>query len=127
MRTVPLLCATMLLAGASNAVAEELSDSAIRREIIGKTVYLAAPLGGEFPLNYRPSGVVDGNGTALGLGKYIKPEDRGRWWIQSNRLCQQFTVWYNGNKMCFELTKVGADKVKWVRDDGESGVARIGR
>ena len=99
----------------------------IGREIIGKTVYLAAPLGGEFPLNYRPSGVVDGNGTALGLGKYIKPEDRGRWWIQSNRLCQQFTVWYNGNKMCFELTKVGTDKVKWVRDDGESGVARIGQ
>ncbi len=39
----------------------------------------ATPFGGEFPLNYRRNGKVDGNGEALGLGRWVKPEDTGRW------------------------------------------------
>ena len=125
MRTGSLFCATLFIAGGSHA-ADALLEADIRREIIGRTIYLAAPLGGEFPLTYRPSGVVDGDGTAVGLGKFIKPDDNGRWWIEADRLCQQFTVWYKGAAMCFELTKVGVDRVKWLRDYGESGIARIG-
>ncbi len=111
----------------SSARAETLRDQDIKRDVVGRTIYLAAPLGGEFPLNYRPSGVVDGNGEALGLGRFIKPNDTGRWWIQSNQLCQKFTTWYNGSPMCFKLTRVGPDRLKWVRDNGQTGIARIGR
>jgi hypothetical protein len=106
--------------------ARNLKEADIREKIIGRTIYLAAPIGGEFPLNYRPSGVVDGNGEALGLGKFIKPNDTGKWWIAEDKLCQQFTTWYKGAKMCFDLTTTGPDKVKWVRDNGETGIARIG-
>jgi hypothetical protein len=115
------------LFAASPALGKPLTAADIRKEIIGRTIFLAAPLGGEFPLNYRRGGTVDGNGTALGLGKFIAPTDRGRWWIAGNRLCQKFQVWYKGNPMCFALTKVGESRVKWVRDNGETGVARIGR
>lgn len=108
------------------ASASDLSDAEIKAEIVGRTIYLAAPLGGEFPLNYRPNGVVDGDGEALGLGRLAKPSDKGRWWVKSGRLCQQFTNWYNGKPMCFVLSRATPGKVGWLRDDGESGVARIG-
>lgn len=108
------------------AAASELNDADIRARIIGRTIYLAAPLGGEFPLNYRPNGVVDGNGEAVGLGRLAKPSDKGRWWVRDGRLCQRFESWYNGKAMCFVLTNAAPGKVGWLRDDGERGVARIG-
>ena len=82
--------------------------------------------GGEMPLTYHKSGTVDGNGQAVGLGKFIKPNDVGKWWIKSNQLCQQFKTWYDGAPMCFVLERDSADKVKWTRDNGQTGVARIG-
>ena len=66
------------------------------------------------------------NGEALGLGRFIKPSDKGRWWVSGDRLCQRFETWYNGQTLCFKLTRVGPDRLRWVRDNGESGIARIG-
>ncbi|MDO9418318.1 hypothetical protein [Pararhizobium sp.] len=126
MKLLVVTCIGALLGGIGAASAETLDETAIRQDIVGRTIYLAAPMGGEFPLNYRASGQVDGDGKAVGLGKFIQPNDTGKWWIESNKLCQQFKVWYKGAPMCFELTTAGPDKVKWVRDNGESGVARIG-
>lgn len=111
---------------ATPVAASELTDADIKSEIVGRTIYLAAPLGGEFPLNYRPNGVVDGDGQALGLGRLAKPSDRGRWWVRGGRLCQQFESWYNGKPMCFVLSRAAPGTVAWLRDDGERGVARIG-
>ena len=108
------------------ASAEMMSAGDIRRDIVGRTIYLAAPLGGEFPLNYRRSGVVDGNGKALGLGRFIQPQDSGKWWIEGDKLCQKFSKWYDGTPMCFTLTRTGPKKLKWVRNNGETGMARIG-
>ena len=108
------------------ANAEMMGAKDIRKDIVGRTIYLAAPLGGEFPLNYRVSGVVDGDGQALGLGRFIQPQDRGKWWIEGDKLCQQFTIWYKGTPMCFTLTRTGPKTLKWVRNNGETGMARIG-
>ncbi len=110
----------------ARAEGERFSDSDIQRLIVGKRIYLAAPLGGEFPLNYRRSGTVDGSGEAVGLGRLAKPNDTGKWWIRGDRLCQQFTTWYKGAPMCFELYKTGATTLKWIRDNGQTGTARIG-
>lgn len=121
-----LLSMTLSLSFGTAAFAAGMTEAEIRKKIIGHTIYLEAPMGGEFPLNYRTSGVVDGDGKALGIGKLIQPSDTGKWWIADDKLCQQFNTWYKGAKMCFDLTATGADKVKWVRDNGESGVARIG-
>jgi hypothetical protein len=118
-----LLAFTPLTAAASEAA---YTAHDIRQKIVGKRIYLAAPMGGEFPLNYRKSGMVDGSGEALGLGRLVKPSDTGKWWISGNRLCQQFQTWYKGAPMCFELYKTGDDSLKWVRDNGQTGTARIG-
>jgi hypothetical protein len=108
------------------ANSHRLMASDIRDDIIGKRVFLAVPFGGEFPLNYRNDGKVDGSGEALGLGRFVKPEDRGRWWIDANRLCQQFETWYDGEPMCFELYRLDDKRLRWIRNNGQTGTARIG-
>ncbi|MCA3560703.1 MAG: hypothetical protein IOC82_06695 [Aestuariivirga sp.] len=107
------------------AAAEKLADAQLQSFISGKRVYLAVPLGGEIPLTYRAGGVVDGSGEAVGLGKYMTPKDRGRWWVAGERLCQKWQQWYGGKTFCFTVTKLTGNKIKWVRDDGKSGVARL--
>lgn len=120
--------ALALTAGAAHAAgAARYKSSDIRQDIIGKRVYLATPMGGEFPLNYRKNGVVDGDGEALGLGRFVKPNDTGKWWIKDDQLCQRFTTWYKGAPMCFELYKTGDKNLNWIRDNGQKGTARIGQ
>jgi hypothetical protein len=117
---------TLALTSATTFANERFTADDIREDIIGKRIYLAVPLGGEFPLNYRPNGQVDGSGEALGLGRFAKPNDTGRWWIKGDRLCQQFTSWYKGAPMCFELQRIDQKQLKWTRDNGDTGTARIG-
>ena len=110
---------------AAPAAAEALSGDKLKSFISGKRIYLAVPLGGEIPLNYRPGGTVDGTGEAAGLGRYMTPKDRGRWWVSGNRLCQKWQQWYDGKTFCFTVTKLADSRIRWVRDDGRSGVARL--
>ena len=88
-------------------------------------MYKRQPFGGEFPLNYKRSGVVTGDGTALGLGKFFAPKESGRWWVKGENLCQQWPTWYDGKTTCFQIRKTGERSLNWVRDDGRSGKARI--
>jgi hypothetical protein len=103
-----------------------VEGDAIRQLISGKRIYLAAPIGGEFPLHYRADGHVDGSGEAVGLGRFLKPSDSGRWWVKGRNLCQKWQSWYKGQTICFTLTDLGANRLRWVQDNGDSGIARIG-
>jgi hypothetical protein len=107
------------------ASAELLNGESLRRLVSGKTVYLAAPLGGEFPLKYRPDGSVNGDGNAVGLGRFYAARETGRWFMQGDNLCQQFPTWYSGQRLCFSVRKLGGDKIKWTRDNGDTGIARV--
>lgn len=107
------------------AAAEKLQGAALKSFISGKRIYLAVPLGGEIPLTYRPGGTVDGTGEAAGLGRYMTPKDRGRWWVSGDRLCQKWQQWYDGKTFCFTVTRLADNRIRWVRDDGTSGVARL--
>lgn len=104
-----------------------LGEREIKQTVTGKRIYLKTPFGGEFPLNYRRDGRVDGSGQAVGLGRFMQPEDQGRWWVAGNKLCQQWQTWYDGKRFCFELSKGEGDTLFWTRDDGLEGRARIGR
>ena len=130
LRCRALLCAAIALAALAphpaRAEGERITAEEIRQSIIGRRIYLAAPIGGEFPLNYRPSGVVDGNGEALGIGRLVRPRDEGKWWIAGDWLCQQFCNWYKGATLCFELYRAGEGRLTWIRDNGQTGTARIG-
>ena len=120
--SVPCLALTLL---ASPVAAESLSGHQLKSFISGKRVYISVPMGGEIPLNYRPGGVVDGTGEAVGLGRYMAPKDSGRWWVDGTKLCQKWREWYGGKTFCFTVTKLAQNRIRWVRDDGKSGVARL--
>jgi hypothetical protein len=130
MRPAPvgLLAALIAIAPAGFAVATgtQLAGDGLRQAVSGKRIYLAVPLGGEMPLFYRPDGRVDGSGDAVGLGRFLKPRDSGRWWVQGDRLCQKWQAWYEGRVFCFTVRDLGGNKIAWLRDDGEKGIARIG-
>lgn len=124
------LCLLALSAAPQSAFAqkgEPLKGQALKSFISGKRIYLSTPLGGELPLYYRSNGVVDGSGEAAGLGRYLAPKDSGKWWVKGNRVCQKWQEWYKGRTFCFTLAKLSNTKVFWKRDDGEEGVARIGK
>jgi len=110
---------------ATSARAEPLAGSELKNFVNGKRIYLATPFGGEFPLTYKRSGAVTGDGTALGLGKFLAPRESGRWWIKGGNLCQQWPSWYDGKPTCFQITKTGDKSLDWVRQDGRRGTARI--
>lgn len=117
----------VLLAASVVHADQPLAGSALDRAVSGRRIFLATPLGGEFPLNYHADGRVDGQGEAAGLGRFVRPTDSGRWWVSGQKLCQKWTSWYDGKVFCFTLSKISEDQLSWRRDDGLAGLARVGR
>lgn len=120
-----LAVATMVLALPNAAMAETVSGESLRSMVNGKRIYLKIPLGGEFPLFYKANGQVTGDGSKVGLGRYFAPKETGRWYVDGANLCQQFPTWYKGRVSCFTIQKTGENTLRWQRDDGYSGRARI--
>ena len=104
---------------------QPLKGSALDRAVSGRTIYLATPFGGEFPMNYHSDGRIDAQGEASGLGRFVRPHDTGRWWVAGEKLCQKWSNWYEGRTFCFVLHRVDEARLAWERDDGLSGIARV--
>jgi hypothetical protein len=121
------ILASIVLLGCSAGIASAntLSGDDLRKLVTGRTVYLSAPLGGEFPLKYSPNGTVTGDGQAVGLGRLYATRESGRWFMQGNNLCQQFPTWYSGVRLCFKVEDLGNRKIRWTRDNGDTGIARV--
>lgn len=120
--------AAVVVAGSvafGGAAADEAMDSsALRRAVSGKTVHLATPMGG-LPIRYLTDGTM--SGSAGTLAAYTGSlNDRGRWWVAADKLCQRWNSWLSGKLHCFTLRQQGGS-VHWTRDDGLSGVATIAR
>lgn len=108
------------------AVADDLSGAEIKKLISGEKVFLSTPFGGELPLSYRTNGQVSGDVSGISAASMFAPKEIGKWWIEGNRLCQQWPTWYKGRQFCFTIVKTGDSTITWLRDDGTSGTARIG-
>jgi hypothetical protein len=122
MRAVVLVGA-IVIAASPLAAQESLSGEALRQAVAGKTVHLDTPVGA-LPLVYGANGSLRGLGGTI-AGYFAGPkEDRGRWWVSSEKLCQRWNTWLDSQTQCYKLSRSG-DRVHWVRDDGRSGTARI--
>jgi hypothetical protein len=128
-----ILAALMLgacVAGLGEAAAETKSSSLggdqLRQAVSGKTVYLNIS-GFELPIRYAPGGTMSGSMSvvAAALARGDGASDHGKWWIANDQLCQRWTSWMDGKSYCYKLTETGKS-VRWVRNDGRSGTARIG-
>jgi hypothetical protein len=115
-----------LSAAASSAESVALSGDALRQAISGKTVFLNIS-GFELPISYAANGRMSGKmgAVAASFSRGDGSQDRGKWWVEGDQLCQQWSSWMEGKSYCYRLTRQGAS-VRWVRNDGRSGTARIG-
>lgn len=121
--TTLLLGASLTVGGA--AAAPSLAGDELRQAVSGKTVYLKIS-GFEIPIRYSAGGTMTGRlGTlAAAFARGDGASDRGTWWVASGQLCQRWTSWMEGKSYCYKLSQAGSS-IRWVRNDGRSGTARI--
>jgi hypothetical protein len=117
------LAAAVTSSWVGSAVAQDvLVGEALRTAVAGKTIHLETPIG-TVPVAYAPNGTLYGRGG--GVAAYLgASEDRGRWWVSSQQLCQRWNVWLDAKPHCYTIRRDG-DRVQWTRDDGRTGSARI--
>jgi hypothetical protein len=129
MTTKALFLAAAIALPFTAALAAEptkLAGDELRKAVSGKTVYLNVS-GFELPIRYAANGRMTGKmGTvAASFSRGDGSSDSGKWWVADDQLCQKWMSWMDGKQYCYKLTRQGAS-VRWVRDDGRSGTARIG-
>ena len=120
------LATIISIAASGSAFASNLNDEQIKEVISNKKVVLKTTWGA-FPLRYDANKRVTGDGSGVGLARFFTPKETGSWWVASNKLCQKFPTWYDGQTFCFSLQKAGGNKLRWRRDDGYSGTALVQR
>jgi hypothetical protein len=103
-----------------------LAGDELRQAISGKTVFLNIS-GFELPIRYAANGRMSGkmSTVAASFSRGNGAQDRGKWWVAGDQLCQQWSSWMEGKSYCYRLTRDGST-VHWARNDGRSGTARIG-
>ena len=128
MKIGAFLVAASLALPATAALGEPatLAGDELRQAISGKTVYLNIS-DFELPIRYAANGRMSGkmSTVAASFSRGDGAQDRGKWWVSGDQLCQQWTAWMDGKAYCYKLTRNGSS-VQWVRNDGRSGTARIG-
>ena len=101
---------------------QPLAGDALRDVVAGKTVLLHTRVG-NIPITYRANGTMIGRAGEL-VAYTGQERDRGRWWVQNDKLCQQWETWLEGRAYCATIQQDGST-VHWVRNDGERGKATI--
>ena len=128
MKLGAILVAVALSAPATAAVAESVSlaGDELRQAVTGKTVYLNIS-GFELPIKYAANGRMTGkmSTVAASFSRGDGSSDSGRWWVADDQLCQKWSSWMESKQYCYKLTRNGTS-VRWVRNDGRSGSARLG-
>jgi hypothetical protein len=128
MKLGAILVAAALSASATAAVAESvsLSGDELRQAVTGKTVYLNIS-GFELPIKYAANGRMTGkmSTVAASFSRGDGSSDTGKWWVADDQLCQKWSSWMESKQYCYKLTRNGTS-VRWVRNDGRSGSARLG-
>lgn len=125
-RTVILAALTGILATVSfGANANTLSSAELRKVVTGKTFFLRAQ-GVELPIAYRSNGTMSGSLQVFtaSLAPGTTMSDSGKWWIANNQLCQKWNRWQGSKSYCYKLSLNGT-QVRWQRNDGRRGTARI--
>jgi hypothetical protein len=120
-----LIALLMAAAPFTLAQAEQLTGEDLQKAVAGKTVYLYTPLG-EVPIRYTANGKVHGRTELALLDGESTAVDHGRWWVSDKKLCVQWHNWMEGRAHCFTMHRVSPTVVRWHREDGKSGTARLG-
>lgn len=100
-----------------------LKGQAIKELVPGSVIHLDTPLGSKLPIRYTDDGLM--SGEAGGLASYLgAATDRGRWWVDKDKLCQKWFKWFDAEIQCLQLRQQG-QRIFWSSDDGKTGTATI--
>jgi hypothetical protein len=122
----PILVSGLIVVAASAwAGPVPLTGEAIRQELVGFLLKIDTPLGVVIPVRVSGDGLVSGDAGVLAstLGA---AQDRGRWWIDNDRLCVKWFRWFEAQTHCLTLEHEGT-KIYWRDATGESGTATVTR
>lgn len=119
-----LPCALFAACLSTAATGEALTGEDLQRAVAGKTVHVNTPMG-EVPIRYSANGGISGRTQLALLDGETTTSDRGRWWIAGHKLCIRWQRWMGAAQHCFTMERTGAKTVRWHRDDGATGTARI--
>lgn len=100
-----------------------LSGEVIQSTVAGSIVELDTPLGTKIPVKFSRDGLMAGEAGTL-AGFLGAARDRGRWWVDGNRLCMKWFRWFEAEAHCMTLRQQGA-RIFWQEQTGRSGTARI--
>ena len=115
--------ALLTFATLSRAEPVSLDGEALRQLATGRTVHLQSPYG-NLPVTFKADGTLSGTATGA-LAFYLgSGNDRGRWSVKGNRICQKFFKWFDGETHCLDVKQDGR-RLVWRRDDGLSGTATV--
>jgi SH3 domain-containing protein len=110
---------------ASSAWADRvpLVGEALRHELAGSLLNIDTPLGVSIAVRVSGDGLVTGEAgplaSTLGAAK-----DRGRWWINNDRLCVKWFRWFEAQTRCVTVEHEGP-KIYWHDERGETGTATL--
>ena len=123
--TIAAIAAALIFGAVYASAATTLSGDALRGAITNKTVFLKIS-GFELPIQYSSRGTMKGSMStiAAAFASGDGSSDRGKWWVEGNQLCQRWSSWMEGQTYCYRLSRNGPH-VRWVRNDGRTGTARI--
>src|ERR1700730_1796897 len=118
-----LMAGVIVIAGSAWAGPVQLAGEALRQELVGSVLMIDTPLGVVIPVGVSEDGLVSGDAGPLAstLGA---AHDRGRWWINNDRLCVKWFRWFEAQTRCLTVEHEGA-KIYWREEGGESGTATI--
>jgi hypothetical protein len=95
----------------------------LKKSIPGSLVEIDTPLGTKMPIRFSADGLIAAEAGDLApiLGS---AKDRGRWWVEGDKLCSKFFRWFDAEPRCISLARDGS-RLYWRKDDGETGTATI--
>lgn len=113
------------LAVATAALAEPVpvGGDELKKSIPGSLVEIDTPLGTKMPIRFGTDGMLAGEAGDLApiLGA---SKDRGRWWVDGDKLCSKFFRWFDAEPHCITLARDGT-RLFWRKDNGETGTATL--
>ena len=124
MLRLSLVVALLGIASSAWAGPVPLTGEALRQELVGSLLAIDTPLVGVvIPVRVSADGLVSGEAGPLAstLGA---AHDRGRWWIDNDRLCVKWFRWFEAQTRCITVEHEGT-KIYWKEESGESGTATI--
>ncbi len=87
-----------LVAASTQAHADKLTGAQIRATLPGAKIVGVNDLGSPYSVSVKRGGTLQGV-----QGTMNQFDDRGRWWIEADKLCVQWELWLFAQPTCYDV------------------------